>query len=159
MKKRISAVLLVLCLLLTMMPTAFAAAEGEKVAPELTTNIGEQTFTVGVPTEFTFSTVANDYAGVMVVGTSSFSDADAIEKLEYYEINDGKWYEFSGDFGPSTGFPMSNTTSKFCVTFKNAGEYSFTASMMPVDGSEALCEAFVEFTVSENAHDSEYFDM
>ena len=85
----------------------------------------------------------------MVIGTSNFSDADAIEKLEYYEVKDGKWYELKGDFGPSTGFPMSNATSKFRVTFKKGGDYTFTASMKKVDGGEVLCSTKVEFTVEK----------
>ncbi len=120
----------------------------------LTTNIGEQKFVVGEPTEFTFTTTANDDAGTMVIGTSNFSDADAIEKLEYLESKDGKWYEFKGDFGPSTGFPMSNATSKFRVTFKKGGNYTFTASMKKVDGGDVLCSTNVEFAVEKKTQDA-----
>jgi len=123
----------------------------EKVNAALTTTIGTTEFVVGVPTEFTFTTKANDYAGKMVVGTSNFSNADAIEKLEYYEVKDGKWYEFAGDFGPETGFPMSDAASKFRVTFKTAGTYTFTASMKLVDGGEELCSTRVTFTVKAKA--------
>ena len=115
----------------------------------LTTNIDKQKFVVGEPTEFTFTTTANDDANIMVIGTSNFSDGDAIEKLEYYEVKDGKWYELKGDFGPSTGFPMSNATSKFRVTFKKGGDYTFTASMKKVDSGEVLCSTKVEFTVEK----------
>ena len=115
---------------------------------ELSTDIDEQTFVVGKVTEFTFTTTANDDLGKMVIGTSNFSDADAIEKLEYYEVNDGKWYEFKGDFGPSTGFPMSDATSKFRITFKEAGDYTFTASMKEVATGDELCSVNVSFTVS-----------
>lgn len=114
----------------------------------LTTNIGEQTFYTGVPTEFTFTTTANDDAGKMVIGTSDFSDDSAIEKLEYYEVKDGQWYVLTGDFGPSTGFPMSNATSRFRVTFKTAGSYTFTASMKLADGGAVLCSTNVAFTVA-----------
>lgn len=115
----------------------------------LTTNIGEQTFYTGVPTEFTFTTTANDDAGKMVIGTSDFSDDSAIEKLEYYEVKNGQWYELTGDFGPSTGFPMSNATSRFRVTFKTAGSYTFTASMKLADGGAVLCSTNVAFTVAD----------
>lgn len=117
-------------------------------ASTLTTNIGQQAFYVGVPTEFTFTTTANDDAGKMVIGTSNFSNAEAIEKLEYYEVKNGQWYELKGDFGPSTGFPMSDATSRFRVTFKTAGEYTFTASMKLADGGTVLCSTNVNFTVS-----------
>lgn len=115
----------------------------------LTTNIGQQTFYVDVPTEFTFTTTANDDAGKMVIGTSNFSNADAIEKLEYYEVANGNWCELTGDFGPDQGFPMSNATSRFRVTFKTAGNYTFTASMKLADGGTVLCSTNVNFTVNE----------
>ena len=83
----------------------------------------------------------------MVVGTSNFSDPNAIEKLEYYEQSNGQWYELSGEFGPATGFPMYDASSKFRVTFKTAGNYSFTASMKRVDNGEVLCSTDVDFTV------------
>ena len=128
--------------------------EDENPDPEhksavITTDIAEKTFTVGKATEFSFSTVANDDAGVMVVGTANFNDPDAIEKLEYFEVKDSKWYELKGDFGPASGFPMSDATSKFRATFKKGGNYSFTASMKKVEDSSVLCSVDVSFTVAE----------
>lgn len=114
----------------------------------LSTDIGEKTFLVGSkPVEFTFTTVANSDAGRMVIGTSNFSDAAAIEKLEYYEVRDGQWYELSGDFGSGAGFPMSNATSKFRVTFNIAGIYTFTASMKLAETGKELCSTEVRFAV------------
>ena len=126
-------------------------------ASTITTDIGEKTFTVGQtePTEFTFTTTANDDAGTKVVGTSNFSDPDAIEKLEYLETNGehaGEWFEFTGDFGPSTGFPMMDATSTFRATFKKAGTYTFTASMKSVATGEVLCSTEVTFKVSAAKH-------
>ena len=120
----------------------------------LTTNIDKQKFVVGEPTEFTFTTTANDDADTMVIGTSNFSDADAIEKLEYLESTDGKWHELNGDFGPSTGFPMSDATSTFRVTFKKGGNYTFTASMKKVDGGNVLCSTNVQFAVEKKTQDA-----
>ena len=122
--------ILVVCIMVIMMPmTVFASGTNGST---LTTDIGEKTFTVGVPVEFTFTTTAGNDAGKMVNGTTEFSNPDAIEKLEYYEVKDGNWYEFTGDFGAPSGFPMSDATSRFRVTFKEAGEYTFTASMVEV---------------------------
>ena len=135
-----------LCMVFAMIPiTVFAVGTNPST---LTTDIGEKTFTVGEATEFTFTTTATGDAGKMVTGTSNFSDPEAIEKLEYYEVNDGNWYELTGDFGP-TGFPMSDATSRFRVTFKEAGEYSFTASMKEVGTEEILCSTEVSFTVND----------
>ncbi len=118
-----------------------------KINSVLTTDIGEQEFIIGEPTEFTFSTTANDDAGTSVIGKSDFSEPDAIEKLEYFEVRDGNWYELSGDFGPSQGFPMSDATSRFRVTFKKAGNYSFTASMNNAEDGSVVCETKVDFYV------------
>ena len=121
----------------------------EYVASELTTDIGEIEFVIGVPTEFTFTTTANDDKGTMVIGTSNFSDAEAIEKLEYYEVQNDTWIELTGDFGPAAGFPMADATSKFRVTFKTAGDYSFTASMKHAETDAIVCSTVVEFTVTD----------
>ena len=124
-------------------------------ASTITTDIGEKTFTVGrtEPTEFTFTTTANDDAGTKVVGTSNFSDPDAIETLEYYEPKDGKWYPFSGaSFGPADGFPMSDATSTFRAAFNKAGIYTFTASMKNAATGEVLCSTEVTFKVSAAKH-------
>ena len=118
----------------------------------LTTNIGEQVFEVNKPTEFTFTTTANDDAGINVVGVSDFSDDEAIEKLEYYEPKTGTWYDLNGAFGGTDGFPMADATSKFRVTFNKAGTYYFTASMQKADGSGELCYTNVKFTVKPSAY-------
>lgn len=89
------------------------------------------TFTVGQPMEFSISTTGGDKAGTMVLGTSVFSGSAAIEKIEYYEVNDGNWYELTGDhFGPASGFPLGDFTSKFRVTFKEAGTFSLTVNIV-----------------------------
>ena len=139
-KRRIAdralAMLLSLLMLFAMVPvTAFAAS-----VSTLTTDIDQKEFYIGIPTEFTFTTTANDDLGTMVKGSFVFSDPTAIAKLEYKEVQDGNWYEFYGDFGPDTGFPMSDATSTFRVTFKEAGEYTLTASMKTVDGGDVLCD-------------------
>ena len=115
----------------------------------LSTDIASKTFTVNVPTEFTFSTVANDDAGKTVVGSSNFSDPTAIAKLEYYEVANDTWYDLNGNFGGGIGFPMSDATSRFRVTFNRAGNYSFTATMNLLDGGAELCNTNVSFTVGE----------
>ena len=118
-------------------------------AAELVTDIGDIEFVVGEPTEFTFSTVANDDAGIMVVGASDFSDPDAIEKLEYYEPNTDAWYDLNGEFGGSNGFPMADATSKFRVTFAEAGEFTFTSIMKKADTDEVLCSVEATAVVVE----------
>ena len=137
-KKKVLSLLLSLVMVMSLFSVTAFAAEGD---PTVSIDMPE-TFTVGQPVEFTVSTTAGSKAGTMVIGTSEFDGANAIEKLEYYEVNDGNWYELKGDsFGPSTGFPLSDATSKFRVTFKEAGEFSLTVKIQEVGGNvlETAC--------------------
>ncbi len=43
----------------------------------------------------------------MVKGTSTFTGDAEIEKIEYLETKDGKWYELTGNsFGPQLVSPL-----------------------------------------------------
>lgn len=119
--------------------------EVAKHSSVLSSDISEKKFVVGVPTEFTFTTTANDDRGIMVVGSSDFGNSDAIEKFEYKEGEN--WYDLKGDFGPASGFPMSDAASIFRVTFKTAGKYSFNVFMKKVDGGDILCSLKSNITV------------
>ena len=131
----------------------------------LETNIEETDFVVGQAIEFSFTTKGSygDPQKDFVIGTSNFDNTNkAIEKLEYYETDANKgqgWKDLEGNsFGPSTGFPyVADATSKFRVTFAEAGEYEFTAYILKagteLDGtyedSAIVCQATVNFTVEE----------
>lgn len=128
--------------------TATALVNGSS---SFTTDAGNKTFVVGEATEFTFTTVANEDAGKMVIGTAEFSNPDAIDVLEYYEVQNDTWYPLEGDFGPAAGFPMSNATSSFRVTFKQAGTYTLTAYMKEVDAGDTLCFAIATITVKNRS--------
>ena len=122
-----------------------------KGSSELTTNIDKQTFVVGTATEFEFATVANGDKGTLVLGSFEFSDPDAIEKLEYKESKDGKWYEFYGDFGPAGGFPMQDATSYFRVTFNRAGTFTLHAYMKTAREGDILCSAYIDVVAKADA--------
>jgi len=68
------------------------------------------TFVVGQPAEFTVTTVANDDAGKLV--RAYFTVPEGV-LAEYYEVNDGKWYPLPNVYGPETGFPVADATSRF----------------------------------------------
>ncbi len=142
-KHRVLSVILAVITILSILPLSVFAS----TPSELTTDIGEKDFVVGVATEFSYTTVANSNANVMVNGASVFSDPDAIEKLEYYEVADGNWYEFKGEFGPASGFPMGDATSRFKVTFKEAGIFSVEAYIKNAETGEILCKDTTEFSV------------
>ena len=129
---------------------SFEVVVDVKTPAEITTTVGDTT--VGEVHEFEVTTKANDYAGVMVIGTSSFSNPEAIKKLEYYEPSVDAWYELTTDFGPTTGFPLSDATSKFRVTWKTASEYTFTMKVVDVnDNTKVYAEVEKTVTVSNNS--------
>lgn len=120
-------------------------------ASELTTDIASKNFVVYEATEFTFTSVANDDANKLVKGYFEFSDPSAIEKLEYYETADGMqgWYELNGAFGPSTGFPVINGTSKFRVTFNKVGNYTVEVSLKQVSDDAVLSKVKADVSVAK----------
>ncbi len=88
------------------------------------------------------TTTPGDLQGTMVLGRFTY-DESKVEKLEYLESKDNKWYELTGNsFGPpATGFPLMEATSKFRVTFKEAGDVSFKIDIVPFSGGNALASA------------------
>ena len=123
----------------------------EYVHGEATSDIGEKVFVAGAeePVEYSVSTVAGDDAGKMVKG---YFTADYRDKctIEYYEVKDGNWYEFKGsEFGPKTGFPLTDTSSKFRAKFieGSEGTYSFQVDIKTVEDGEVLCSVSAPVTV------------
>lgn len=109
-------------------------------------------FIVGKVAEFSVTTTANSYQGTMIVGTGEISGSTAIQKLEYYEVKDEKWYEMptNGQFGVNTGFPLSDATSKFRVTFKTAGDYEVTFAIKNVETNEIMASAITKANVKSD---------
>ena len=104
------------------------------------------TFTVGQTEEFTISTTGGSKAGTMVKGFATVTGDTSIAKIEYYETADGNWYELTGDsFGPQSGFPLGDFTSKFRVTFTEAGSVNATIQIKAVDNDAVLAETTAEF--------------
>lgn len=120
-------------------------------ASVLTTDIASKNFVVYEATEFTFTSVANDDADKLVKGYFDFSDPSAIEKLEYYETAEGMqgWYELNGAFGPATGFPVINGTSKFRVTFNKVGDYTVEVSLKQVSDDAVLSKVMANVSVAK----------
>ena len=150
---RVLAFALSLLMIFGMMPINSVYALEHKRSV-LETNIGDIEFVVNEATEFTVTSIANDDANAMVKGYFDFSNPSAIEKLEYYETTEGYegWYELTGEFGPSTGFPIIDGTSKFRVTFNAVGEYSVSIALKHVnDESIVYCSTAANVKVNRNA--------
>ena len=125
-------------------------------ASELTTDIDTKTFVNNTAVEFTYTTVANAQANTMVLGTFSVLDsanesAQSVIKLEYWDVTAGEFREFYGDFGPAnTGFPLTDATSRFRVTFSKAGTYTVNAAMKKFADGEILCTNSKTISVQPN---------
>ena len=142
---RVLAMFLAIVMITSVMPfNAFAANPGV-----VTTDVDEKDIVVGTPVEFTVTTVAHDDANKMVRGNTVFSDSSAIETLEYYEVKDGNWYTFAGEFGPETGFPMADATSRFRVTFNKAGTYTADILIQSVEDSSVVCSTSATIEVKD----------
>lgn len=124
--------------------------------PQVTIDMPSE-FVLGEQTEFSVSTVANGYSG-NVKGTGVFEGIRGVDYvIQYYEIQDGQWYDWtSGEFGPSDGFPMADDTSKFRVTFLNAGTYALTVQIVTADTGEVVCETTTTVEVVA-AHSLDYY--
>ena len=132
-KAKLLAIVLSVAMAVSLIPVTIFALDN----PTLTVSTPD-TFVVGEPAEFTVSTTRGDDAGTMVKGVFTY-DATKVEKLEYLETQDGKWYELTGDsFGPAAGFPLMDATSKFRVTFKEAGEFDVNIKIVAVDGGDVI---------------------
>lgn len=115
--------------------------------PEVTFTMPEE-FIVGEPAVFTVSTVANDFADVMVVGTGSISP-DNVTKLEY-KYGD-TWVEMTGEskFGAAEGFKLSDATSTFRATFGTAGDCAVTFAIKNVETGEIMADVKTKAHVVE----------
>ena len=153
MKKRLLSVFLTLCMLLSMAPAAFAA---EQTA--MTNDIDGETLYTGFSKEFTITTtVGDDAAGKTVLGKSEFADSDAILSMEYFDEATQTWknllHDGDGNFGPADGIQIpaqavgASIENKFRVTFKDAGNYLFTASLVEKDSDSVIASTTASFTV------------
>lgn len=145
--ERILAALLSILMVFTMIPMSTLTAFAAGVSGVISTDIESKSFTVGTATNFTYTTTANDDAGKYVKGSFTIKDTDTglsvniadVAKLEYQEYPSGIWYEFYGDFGPGTGFPMTDATSNFRATFTQKGNYTVDVAMKAVEDNSSVC--------------------
>lgn len=112
----------------------------EPISPSVSVSIPEQ-ITVGEGTEFTVTTVPGGYIGTVKGKSKVTNGSEKIQKIEYYETaGDAGWKDLVGDsFGPSSGFPMTEATSRFRVTAQAAGEISFHVDIVEAEGEKVVC--------------------
>ncbi|MFD2703183.1 S-layer homology domain-containing protein [Paenibacillus shunpengii] len=62
-------------------------------------------------------------------------------QMQYHEIRDGKYYPLPFNqeglvkYGPASGFPLQDATSKFKVMFSEAGTYEYTVRIVSESGT------------------------
>lgn len=155
MKTKLSNVksLLSFVLVFAMMATMILPSHVLAANPStITTDLDSKEIIIGSPVEFTVSTVKNDDDGIWVKGKFEITaDIADIAKLEYMETAPGMegWYDLpttvsgdtiTGEFGPAgTGFPISDATSTFRVTFAKKGTYAVKVSALKVDDDSEVC--------------------
>jgi plastocyanin len=118
--------------------TTFIVAAAPVVAMGITYTSPE--FIVGQQTEYTVTTTANDDLGKMV---RAYFTLPAEATVEYFEVKDGNWYALGNEYGPSTGFPVSNATSRFRATYNAAGTFKTTVAFKKLDGTVVATKEIV----------------
>ena len=132
---------------------------------EISTSLGTADFYVEKTNatdveDFTVTTVANDDLNKMVMGQFVIKNAvkEDIDSLTYYGVMEDAYLPLNvdedgtgnlvGQFGPATtGFPMQDATSKFKVTFAEAGDYEIEISVFEVATSTTLASCSTTVTV------------
>lgn len=101
--------------------------------------------------EFTVTTKANDDAGRMV--RAYFTLPEGCE-AEYYEVNDGKWYPLPNVYGPESGFPIADITSRFKASFLKSGTYTVSVEFRAEDDDTVIGSKEIEVKVISREEDA-----
>ena len=131
--------------------------EASENAPTIVSDLGTKA-TVGEEKSFTVSTTAQEAAGELVRVKITLSDPTQKDNiaLQYQEINDGNYYGLPFDengeawYGPEAGFPLSDASSNFKVTFTAPGTYGYKLELVKVSDGSVLA------TVDENVNVASY---
>jgi hypothetical protein len=144
-KSKLSKVLALTLVFALLISNFTFAAPDSVISNELETNfnVAEETvgmtitytspeFIVGKQTEYTVTTKANGDTGKMV---RAYFTLPTEASVEYFEVRDSKWYTLGNEYGPLTGFPVSDATSRFRATYTKAGTYTTTVTFKTLDGT------------------------
>lgn len=108
---------------------------------------------VGETYEYSVKTIAGTDVGKMAevqITYDGMSREAGDFTVEYKEVNGeqaGQWLPLLEDrFGPPEGFPISDITADFRVTFKKQGSVKSTFKMVLVEGEDVLAQAETNVT-------------
>lgn len=126
------------------------------VAPTITSTLDGKTGVVANRSvEYSVTTTTGSDSNTMVLGYMTLSDKTQAKHIRS-EYKDGStWYPLTFTngviaFGPSTGFPLKNTSSFFRTIFDTAGTYAYTLDVVTV-GGDTLASTKEEVTVKYQA--------
>ncbi|MBK0404939.1 T9SS type A sorting domain-containing protein [Adhaeribacter sp. BT258] len=135
-------------------PTTESVTVAAFVNPTIASTLnGRAGVVTGVQETYDVTTVAGDMAGRMVkVKATLATPAQAANMtLEYFETANSTWVPFTFDangvfvYGPpATGFPLSNATSNFRVTYNAAGTYTTTLEIVDATTGVAVVPGVTE---------------
>lgn len=128
----------------------------EKVKPTIVVNNLPASLQVNQETDFSVTTVANDYAGTTVEVTISYDPSGLTREnggiTLKYEATPGNFLPLEEDrFGPQDGFSLANATTNFKVTGNTEGTCTVTLNVVEKNNSETLCSStpsVVQFTAA-----------
>lgn len=128
----------------------------EKVKPTIVVNNLPESLQVNQETDFSVTTVANDYAGTTVEVTISYDPSGLTREnggiTLKYEATPGNFLPLEKDtFGPTDGFSLANATTNFKVTGNTEGTCTVTLNVVEKNNSETLCSStpsVVQFTAA-----------
>jgi putative cell wall-binding protein len=138
-------------------------------APSITSDLAAE-LVKGETVEFNVTTALNSFvvapeaADTKVLVKLTLTDGNQEDvAIQYLEIKDGKYMPLTLDengiafYGPQTGFPFMNGTSKFNATFNKVGTYAYTLEVITAVADDeksevlAMYEGQVEVKEAEGA--------
>lgn len=125
------------------------------IPPTISSDLNGLTINTNTQTEYSITTVANDYLNTYVkVFFKAGNAAQAANyDIEYWETTNSTWIPLTLtpngelDFGPALGFPLQNASTDFRVTFDAAGVYAYKLSLYEVATGDTLAVANESVTV------------
>lgn len=124
-------------------------------SPEIVSTIKDVAYT-GIPQDVEVSTKANGKKEALVKVVITLDNPSQAQNvnLQYYEVNDKKYHslDLSGGiavYGPASGFPLNDATSKFKATYNQEGTYGYKLELVEVESSKVLATSKHEVVVTE----------
>ncbi len=102
---------------------------------------------------FSVTTAAGSESNRMVKGRIVLANAAQASDITLSYFDGMNWQPLSfsngvAEFGPATGFPLSNASTNFRVTFASAGTYAYTLEIVDVNTNQVLANSNEQVVVN-----------